>query len=105
MAKKCTGYEFPGGGGSEAIKLAKFWVLRRWGLYYDQDLSVGELQAWQNDMVANMTTLSAMEFVRGSIFGATLGLDYGEEVHWLVKNFHPNTRLFETMIGIVDKME
>ena len=32
------------------------------------------------------------------------GLDYNEEVHWLVKNFQPMTRLFETMVGMVEKM-
>jgi len=32
-------------------------------------------------------------------------LDYDEEMQWSVKNFNLKTRLFEAMVGMVDKME
>ena len=35
----------------------------------------------------------------------SVGLEYGEEVHWSVKDFSPKTRLFEGTVGMVDKME
>ena len=44
--------------------------------------------------------MNAMEMVV-----AKASLDYGEEVHWSVKNFKRKTRLFEATIGMVDKME
>ena len=34
-----------------------------------------------------------------------VGLDYGGEVHQLVKNFNPKTRLFETTIDMANKMK
>lgn len=34
-----------------------------------------------------------------------VGLDYGEEVHRSVINFQPKTRLFEAMVGTMDKLE
>ena len=34
-----------------------------------------------------------------------VGLDYGEEVHWSVKNSYPKTRLFEATFAVANKME
>jgi hypothetical protein len=33
------------------------------------------------------------------------GLEYGGEVHQTVKSFSPNTRLFETTIGMANNMK
>ena len=42
-----------------------------WGLHYDQVFSSKELQAWQNDVIANMATLFGRGVLQRSSFWAT----------------------------------